>query len=38
VHEPISTKGLTENDVETLKFQVKKIIEEPLKKYKEFKG
>ncbi len=38
VHEPISTKGLTENDVETLKLKVKEIIEGPLKKYKEFNG
>jgi 1-acyl-sn-glycerol-3-phosphate acyltransferase len=36
IHQPISTKGLTEKDVETLKMQVKHIIEEPLKKYKEF--
>ncbi len=36
VHEPISTKGLGEKDVEQLKQKVKQIIEEPLKKYKEF--
>jgi 1-acyl-sn-glycerol-3-phosphate acyltransferase len=36
VHEPISTKGLNENDVEQLKIKVKQIIEGPLKKYKEF--
>jgi 1-acyl-sn-glycerol-3-phosphate acyltransferase len=37
VHKPISTKGLSESDVEPLKLKVKQIIEGPLKKYKEFK-
>jgi len=36
IHKPISTKGLAEKDVESLKLQVKQIIEGPLKKYKEF--
>lgn len=36
VHTPISTKGLTEKNVESLKQKVKEIIETPLKKYKEF--
>jgi 1-acyl-sn-glycerol-3-phosphate acyltransferase len=38
VHEPVSTKGLTEIDVEHLKLKVKEIIEGPLRKYKEFNG
>ena len=38
VHQPISTIGLTDADVNALKKQVKGIIEEPLKKYKEFSG
>jgi 1-acyl-sn-glycerol-3-phosphate acyltransferase len=36
VHESVSTKGLTEKDVEALKSKVKQMIEGPLKKYKEF--
>lgn len=36
VHEPISTKGMTDKDVETLKLQVQFIIAAPLKKYKEY--
>ena len=38
VHQPVSTIGLTDADVNALKKQVKGIIEEPLKKYKEFSG
>ena len=33
VHEPISTIGLSDKDVEILKLKVKQIIEGPLKKY-----
>ena len=36
VHESVSTKGLTEKDVEALKSKVKQMIEGPLKKYTEF--
>lgn len=37
VHQPVSTLGLNEKDVESLKLKVKEIIEGPLRKYKEFK-
>lgn len=36
VHEPISTKNLSDKDIESLKSKVKEIIEGPLKNYKEF--
>ncbi len=38
VHQPISTKNFEESDTDKLKEQVKLVIEEPLRKYKEFQN